>query len=291
MTILALLALFACAGGDKRPDTYTGTVEVTEVEVAPLVPGRLLTLEVERGARVEAGDLLFSLDPSIVELERNLRLGQVAQAEAAIATTQAQARAARVQVTTLERELTRMRNLEAAGAGTAQQVSTLSGQLEGARAQATAATMGTAQAEAVKSQAEAGVALVDKNLAETKGYAPVAGVVLSRNREPGEVIGAGMSVFTLGDLAHPKLRVYVPLTVVERISVGGGVEVRLDVDPSQVHHGTVDWISSEAEFTPRDILTPEERVKQVFAVDVLLQPEPGIHPGIPADAVFTEVGA
>jgi len=291
MNCLLLFALAACFDGGEVPATYTGTIEVTEVEVAPLVPGRLATIEVDRGAKVEAGQLLFSLDPSLSELERALRDGQVAQAQAAIETTRSQAQAARAQVALLERELARTRNLEAAGAGTAQQVSTLSGQLDAARAQAAAAAKGVAQAEAVKKQAEAAVALVDRTLAETKGYAPSAGVVLSRNREPGEVLAAGMSVLTLGDLGHPKLRVYVPLAVVERLAVGSPVEVRIDADPGQVHPGTVDWIASEAEFTPRDILTPEERVKQVFAVDVALQPGAGIHPGIPADAVFAEIGA
>ncbi len=79
--------------------------------------------------------------------------------------------------------------------------------------------------------------------------------------------------------------------VVESISVGGTVSVYLDADLEAAHQGTIDWISAQAEFTPRDILTPEERVKQVFAVDIALQPAPGIHPGIPADAVFQELGA
>ena len=289
MTSLFLIALLACAGGEQRPDTYTGTVEVTEVEVAPILPGRLTTIAVERGDRIEVGQLLFELDASMIELERVVREGQINQAQAAIETTQAQARAAGAQVSTLDRELTRMRNLEAAGVGTAQTVSTLSGQLQGAQAQSGAARKGIAQAEAVKSQAEAALALVDKKLEETSGYAPIAGVVLSRNREPGEVLAAGMSVITIGDLAHPKLRVYVPLKVVESISVGGSVAVYMDADPENARAGTIDWISSQAEFTPRDILTPEERVKQVFAVDIALEPGRGIHPGIPADAVFAEL--
>jgi HlyD family secretion protein len=286
MTALLLAALLACAGGDQRPDTYTGTIEVTEVEVAPLLAGRLETIAVERGDKVEPGQLLFELDTSMTELERTVREGQVTQAQAAIETTQAQARAAGAQLATFSRELERMKKLEAAGAGTNQQVSTLQGQLDGAQAQLGAARKGVAQAEAVKSQAEASLALVDKKLEEATGYAPIGGVVLSRNREPGEVLAAGMSVVTLGDLDHPKLRVYVPLIVVERIAVGGQVSVYLDAAPEQAHSGVIDWIASQAEFTPRDILTPEERVKQVFAVDVALEPGPGIHPGIPADAVF-----
>ncbi len=289
MTALFLVALLACAGGDQRPDTYTGTVEVTEVEVAPLLSGRLQTIAVERGDRVEEGQLLFELDPAMIQLERAVREGQVNQALAAIETTQAQARAAGAQVSTLDRELVRMRALEAAGAGTNQQVSTLSGQLQGAQAQSSAARKGVAQAEAVRTQAEAALALIDKKLDESSGYAPVSGVVLSRNREPGEVLAAGMSVITIGDLDHPKLRVYVPLKVVESISVGGSVSVYLDADPENARTGSIDWISAQAEFTPRDILTPEERVKQVFAVDIALEPGTGIHPGIPADAVFAEL--
>ncbi len=288
MTPILFVTLFACSGGEGGPPTYTGSVEVTEVDVAPLIAGRLASIEVRRGDRVAEGDLVFTLATHITEVERQAREGAMEQAQAAIETTEAQAGAAWAQVSLLQRELERMQKLEEAGAGTAQQTSQLSGQLDAARAQALAARKGVAQARAVHRQAESATELVLKKLEESSVYSPIDGVVLSRNREPGEVLAPGMSVATIGDLDHPWLRLYVPLVTVERISVGGAVEVYLDADPERAHQGEISWIASQAEYTPRDILTPEERVKQVFAVDVALQPEPGIHPGIPADAIFLE---
>lgn len=290
--LLWLLWLFGCGVGCGQDSqvvpTYTGTVEVTEIDVAGTIPGRLAEVAVREGDRVPAGALLFRVETEATQMELEAREAAVEQARAAMATARSQREAVLAQVRLLERELERMRSLEKAGAGTAQQISQLQGQLQVARAQARAYADGIDQARAARTQARTAVRLVEKKLSEASTYAPTAGTVLSRNREPGEVVGAGMSVITLGDLEHPRLRVYVPLTTVERISLGTPVEVRLDVGEDATHQGEVSWISSEAEFTPRDILTPEERVKQVFAVEVSLPSSPSLHPGVPAEAVFAE---
>ncbi|MBN1334568.1 MAG: HlyD family efflux transporter periplasmic adaptor subunit [Deltaproteobacteria bacterium] len=287
MNLLLLLAtLLACSGRGGGPPVYTGTVEITEVDVAPLVPGRLVEVKAREGDTVRVGDTLFGIDTRTTLVEREARAAQVEQAQAAVETGRAQVRAAEAQMAVLDREAGRTRALLASGAGTDQQVSQIQGQFEVAKAQASAARQVVQQAEAAVAGAEAALSLVDEKIRESTVLAPVDGVVLSRNREPGEVLGAGTSVITLGDLAHPRLRLYVPLGTLESIAVGTLVEVRLDAEGLPTARGRVSWIAQEAEFTPRDILTPEERVKQVFAVDVALEPGPGIHPGIPADAVF-----
>jgi len=283
---LLLHALLACGGADEALPTYTGTVEITEVDVAPVVPGRLLEVRAREGDAVRAGDVLFTIDTQTTLVEREARAAQVEQARAAVETGRAQVRAVEAQVAVLEREAARTRALLASGAGTDQQVSQIEGQLDVAKAQASAAHQAVLQAEAAVTGAEAALSLVDEKVRESTVLAPVDGVVLSRNREPGEVLGAGTNVVTLGDLAHPRLRLYVPLATLESIAVGSPVEIRLDAEGIAPTRGAVSWIAAQAEFTPRDILTPEERVKQVFAVDVALEPGPGIHPGIPADATF-----
>lgn len=283
MTTLLALLLVGCSFMAGPEPTYTGTVEVTEVDVSAIVPGRLVSVPVDQGDRVEEGQVLFSLDTTQLEAQLSLREGQVAQATAAIDAARAQVRAADAQVALFGRERGRVEGLVAAGVGTDQQQSTTDGQLQVAQAQASAAREMVHQAEAGLQQAEAGLHLAQVQLDEAQVEAPLAGVVLSRNREPGEVVGAGMSVLTLGDLDHPRLRVYLPLKTVESIKLGDPVDVRLDARPDEPITGTVKWISSEAEFTPRDILTPDERVKRVFAVDVTLPPERGVHPGVPAE--------
>jgi len=286
--MIPLVLLLLGCGFTGSEAAYTGTIEVTEVDIAALVPGRLIQVDVREGDRVAIGQLIFALDATQLEAQVDLRNGQVAQAQAAIEAARAQVRAADAQVTFLSREARRVRRMEADGVGTDQQASTLEGQLSVARAQAAAARELVAQAEAALTQGEAGLHLAQVQLDEATVEAPVGGIVLSRNREPGEIVAPGMSVLTLGDLDHPRLRVYVPLERVEEMALGDPVQVVLDVDRDNPLQGKISWISSEAEFTPRDILTPDERVKRVYALDVALPPTRGVHPGVPAEAIFGE---
>jgi HlyD family secretion protein len=286
MKLLLLLALVGCGSGRDRSGVYTGTVEVTDVNVASTVPGRLVEVLVDRGQTVQQGDPLFAVDATILDAQRDAAQAGRDAAHAAIDTLRSQHAAAQAQVALLERESARARSMQDAGVGTDQTRSQVEGQLKVARAQLQAAGKAIAQAEAASGQADAALRVVEKQLADTRVLAPISGVVLSRNREPGEVVGAGASVLTLGDLDHPRLRVYAPLLAVQGIALGTPVEVRLDATPERPFAGRVSWIASEAEFTPRDILTPEERVKQVFAIDIALEAAPGLHPGVPAEAVF-----
>jgi HlyD family secretion protein len=272
--------LLSCQA-DTGDAVYTGTIEVTEIEVASTMGGRLVEVLPQEGEHLDAGAPVFRLDASLVVAENELRSAGIQQANAAREAAGAQVRAASASAGLLRRELARVRKLEAAGVGSAQQSSQLSGQLDVANAQVAAAQELVKQAEAAVQQAEAGLNIAAIHLSETTVSAAVQGVVLSRNREPGEIVAPGMSVITLGDLSHPRLRIYVPLARVEALSLGDAVEVRLE---DHTTTGTITRIGSQAEFTPREILTPDERVKRVFAVDIALTPGPGIHPGMPADA-------
>jgi len=284
MTWPALLVFVACNGGTTH--SYTGTVEVTEVEVASSIPGRISSIAFDEGDRVEKGALVFELDPESLQAERKVRGAAIEMAKAAVGGAKAQVRTAGAQVSYLSRETKRITRMQDAGVGSAQQHSTLQGQLDVARAQYASAQQAVAQATATLAQTEAALGVLDQRLGDTKVHAAVSGRVLSRNREPGEVVSPGMSVLTLGDTDRPRLRVYVPLEVVETLSVGGGASVTVDARPDEPIAGTIERIAGEAEFTPRDILTPEERVKRVFAVDIALKPAVGVLPGIPAEADF-----
>ena len=279
-----LTILMAC--GLRSSDlAYTGTIEVTEVEVASTVGGRLLEVLPREGQKLSPGDLVFRVDDALLQADRAVREAGLAQAAAGQKGAAAQVRAANAQVAMLRRELDRVQALEAAGVGTAQQTSQLSGQLDVARAQALAAAEMVGQADAGAKQAQAGLDAAETRLAEASVSVAVDGVVISRNREPGEVIGPGMSVLTVGDLAHPRLKIFVPLLRVETLAIGDPVTVKLDGADAI---GAIERIASEAEFTPREILTPDERVKRVFAVDIALQPGPGVHAGMPADAYLAD---
>jgi HlyD family secretion protein len=127
-------------------------------------------------------------------------------------------------------------------------------------------------------------------LAETRlGYAtlasPLDGVVLSKNIEPGEYVAAGTPVITVGDLNNVWLRAYINETDLGRVKVGQGVRVTTDTYPGKVYEGHISFISSEAEFTPKNVQTEKERVKLVYRVKVdIANPGMELKPGMPADA-------
>ena len=144
-----------------------------------------------------------------------------------------------------------------------------------------------AAARARVESARASLALAETQLENTRLAAPFAGTVLSHNIEPGEFVAAGTPVVTVADLAHVWVRAYVSQTDLGRLRHGQPAEVRTDTFPGKTYQGTVGFISSEAEFTPKTVQTEKERVKLVFRIKVdLANPQDELKPGMPADVTL-----
>ncbi len=117
-------------------------------------------------------------------------------------------------------------------------------------------------------RAKAQVAVVDSQINDTVATSPVDGVVLVKSAEPGEVLAAGIPAVTIGDIDHPWVRAYVQETDLGRVKLGGKVKVTTDSYPGKFYNGHVSFIASEAEFTPKQIQTEEERVKLVYRIKI-----------------------
>ena len=141
----------------------------------------------------------------------------------------------------------------------------------------------TRRAEIERSRAS--VALIDAQLADTIAYSPVDGVVLVKSADVGEVLGVGTTVVTVGDIDHPWLRGYVNETALGKVKVGAKARITTDSYPGKVYEGRVSFIASEAEFTPKQIQTQEERVKLVYRIKIELDnPRRELKSNMPADA-------
>jgi HlyD family secretion protein len=117
--------------------------------------------------------------------------------------------------------------------------------------------------------------------------APWDGVILDSYIEEGELLSALSPLYTIGDMKSAKLNVYLSLKEMERIKVGAIVKIKIDAYPDREFFGKIVYISDKAEFTPKNIQTKDERVKEVFKVEIQLPNEEGIFkPGMPADAVI-----
>jgi HlyD family secretion protein len=136
-------------------------------------------------------------------------------------------------------------------------------------------------------RAQANLALIETQLADTVAASPIDGIVLVKSAEPGEILAAGTPVMTIGDLAHPWLRAYINETDRGKVKIGEKVKIKTDSYPNKTYEGRISFISSEAEFTPKQIQTKEERVKLVYRIKIdLANPNQELKSNMPADAVI-----
>ena len=141
----------------------------------------------------------------------------------------------------------------------------------------------TRRAETARAQAQVGV--LDAQLDDTVAISPIDGVVLTKSAEVGQVLAAGTPVLTVGDLAHPWLRGYINETDLRRVKLGARVRVTTDSYPDKVYWGRLSFIASDAEFTPKQIQTSEERVKLVYRVKIdIPNPQQELKLNMPVEA-------
>jgi HlyD family secretion protein len=258
MKRLAPLLLLALACGKKKDEiVLSGTVEVKEVRVSPEIAGKIVSLRFQRGDSVNEGDVLLSLDT--VLLSKTL-----SSANSQVQALLSQAEALSSQIAQLERDIERAERLLSEGAASQQSLE----QMRSTRAALLSQRASLlAQARALSAQGEMAMEQVMR-AAEVRS--PVSGVVLDRWAEEGEIALPGVPVYLIGVLDSPYVRVYLPEKYIGRVKIGTPALVKTDAFPGEFP-GRVVFISQKAEFTPKEIITPEERTTRVFEVHVLVE--------------------
>ena len=139
-------------------------------------------------------------------------------------------------------------------------------------------------ARAQVEQARASVKLNETQLSYTTLYSPISGVVLVRSGEVGEVVNPGTSILTMADIENVWLKAYIPETDLSRVKWGQEVIVTTDLRPKKEYRGRISFISSQAEFTPKQIQTEKERVTLVYRIKIdIINKDRELKPGMPAD--------
>ena len=134
-------------------------------------------------------------------------------------------------------------------------------------------------------RARAQVAMIDAQLADTIAISPIDGVVLVKAANPGEILAPGTTVVTVGDIDHPWLRGYINERDLGRVKLGTKARITTDSYRDKVYWGRVSFIASEAEFTPKQIQTSEERLKLVYRIKIAMDnPQHELKSNMPADA-------
>ena len=144
-----------------------------------------------------------------------------------------------------------------------------------------------AQAQSGVQQAQASVDLINTQLTKLTVYAPMDGVILTRNVEPGEYVQPGADALTMADISHLTITVYVPEDLYGKISLGMPASMKADSFPGEVFSAQVSYISDQAEYTPRNVQTVEGRSSTVYAIKLTVSnPQGQLKPGMPADVTF-----
>jgi len=235
----------------------SGTVEATDALLAFQVPGLIDTVAVHEGDKVKRGMELARLD-------QRETLARLAQARAQLKVTEAR-------LSDAQRDLERSTTLLAGGA---------IGQEAFDKVQ-----LAFNVASSDRAQARASVQVIDAMLANMVIRASFDGVVAVRHHEPGETVPAGSPVLTVLNPDDRWVRIYIPERQIGAVHLGQKATIRTDTYPDRHYAGEVTFIASQAEFTPRNVQTTEERVKLVYAVKVRIVDDPKfeLKPGIPAD--------
>jgi HlyD family secretion protein len=143
------------------------------------------------------------------------------------------------------------------------------------------------QARARLDASSAGLSLAETRLGQATLTAPMSGLVLAKHAEPGEMLAPGAPVVTIARMDEVWLRGYIPEADVGRVVIGQRARVTADAWPGRALEGRVSFISSEAEFTPKNVQTEKERVKLVYRIKITLpNPKGELKPGMPVDAII-----
>ncbi len=281
--IMATLFLTSCDNDNGKADGY-GNFEATEITVSAEATGKLMAFDVEEGDRLTEGQVVGYVDTVQLSLKKAQLLASRQKITASSASVLSQIDVYREQERTLNVERDRILRLLADSAATQKQLDDVEGRLSVLRRQIASVRAQNASVLSELESLEAQLAQLDDQIRKSIIANPQTGTVLIKYAEPGEVTSFGKPLYKLGKLDDMILRVYVSEVQLPSVSIGEQVDVRIDDgEGMRTLPGTITWVSSTAEFTPKVIQTKEERVNLVYAVKVHVKNDGALKIGMPGE--------
>jgi HlyD family secretion protein len=286
----------------------SGNIETTEVDVGFKIPGRIVSRFFEEGDWVDQGKVLAKLDDEDLRNRLEVARATLMSAQARLSKLLAGSRPeeireaeanlnqARFDLENKETQYERMKSLFEKRVVPKEMLDNAEAAFKIAKASFQKATENYLlvkegprkedidDAKAQVEQARASLKLNETQLSYTTLYSPLSGVVLVKSGEIGEVVNPGTPIVTLADIENIWLKAYIPETDLSKVKWGQEVMVMTDLHPKKEYRGKISFISSQAEFTPKQIQTEKERVTLVYRIKVdIPNPDRELKPGMPAD--------
>ncbi|MDR0896013.1 MAG: HlyD family efflux transporter periplasmic adaptor subunit, partial [Prevotellaceae bacterium] len=273
----------------------TGTFEATEVLVSAEATGRLLQFDVEEGLTLTAGQQVGLVDTVQLALNKQQLEAGVRSVSEQRPDISSQIAATRTQLDAAKRELHRTENLLAAGAANPKQLNEAEDRYRVLLAQLAAQQSSLHNSDrsltAQTQSADVQVAQVSDQLRKCRIAAPIAGTVLAKYAQAGEWTAPGAPLFKMADINNIYLRTYITSEQLADVTLGQSVTVYSDygADKQQAYSGKVTWISPTSEFTPKSILTKDERASLVYAVKILVHNDGLLKIGMYGGVIFETI--
>lgn len=298
---LAIAALLTSCKPSGESSSFSGTIEVDEVRAASRTGGRVEKLFVQEGEELTPGQTIAELSAPEVRARRDMLAAQLSELEAGprpgeIAAAKAEWEAQVAQLDLARLEAKRADELFAENAVSTTehdrartQLDTLEKAAASAKNRYNLLVIGTRPERIAAARAQ--LAEADAQIAELLVSAPTNTVLETLSVKVGDVVGPNRELATLLLTDHLWVRVFVPEPMLGHVKLGEAATIHVDAFPDREFHGTIEQVARAAEFTPRNVQTTEERVKQVFGVKVRLDNSSGdLRAGMAADVSFVEGG-
>ena len=313
LTVSAVLfsLISGCNSNDEGSIKASGNIEATNIVVSSQVSGKIIQILKDEGTRINKGDTVITIDTETYEFKLAEANASLEYAEAQYQLLRKGARdedinqaeenfkQAQIAFDMAEKDKGRMENLYNSKSITKKQYDDAVANYDIALAKLNSSKENLQkvknlsrpeelrQAEANLNKTKANLNLIRKNLNDCYVTTPSSGFITKKFVEQGETVGTMSSLFQVADLSSVELVIYIPETELGKIKLNQNADIKVDTYPEKTFKGIVVYISPQAEFTPKNIQTEEERTKLVFAVKIKIEnPDFELKDGMPADAVI-----
>lgn len=282
-TFLILINLVACNKNNDKADGY-GNFEATEVTISAEASGKIEYLNLEEGAIVAPNTQVGLIDTIQLYLSKQQLIASKNTIASKSGNVLSQTAVLNEQLKTTLIEQKRIQNMFAENAATKRQVDEINGKVNVLNEQIKSIKTQEAPISNEQKSIDAQIEKINDQIQKCKIINPFQGTVLAKYSEANEITNFGKPMYKLADLTTMTLRVYISEKQLNQIKVGQKVTVKIDTqEDMKSYPGTISWIASSAEFTPKIIQTKEERANLVYAVKVNVKNDGSLKIGMPAE--------
>jgi HlyD family secretion protein len=282
-TFLILINLVACNKNNDKADGY-GNFEATEVTISAEASGKIEYLNLEEGAIVAPNTQVGLIDTIQLYLSKQQLIASKNTIASKSGNVLSQTAVLNEQLKTTLIEQKRIQNMFAENAATKRQVDEINGKVNVLNEQIKSIKTQEAPISNEQKSFDVQIEKINDQIQKCKITSPFQGTVLAKYSEENEITNFGKPLYKLADLTTMTLRVYISEKQLNQIKVGQKVTVKIDTqEDMKSYPGTISWISSSAEFTPKIIQTKEERANLVYAVKVNVKNDGSLKIGMPAE--------